>query len=716
MSWETALASFASKTPTDTTKITKPTDVAGTSSSWVASCKAFSQDPYTAVSGYDFWAQWSFTDDNKPADNRNVVVGVLGDWSQWGDGSNGSTMSPLGSFYRDPQHILSPLIWNPGANGTTSASSFIAASDVVVGVDSWISDWLPRMQAWADSIGGSDSDMQGSAAWELKRALMGCRGELVQLQTSMNKTKVFAELTGTNGNLTSAINKLWQLYQTWLGNTADESIGSFWTAKTLLGDMSQAQPTSRSLAWPAACMYEAFVEMMQGVTCSYQESNSSYTFAGTSPLPSDASFADTLSAKAKQKWLDNVTAVLSTPADAIMSQLTTQYGDLVPPTIRVKWVAPFEAPPSTTGPGTDGPGSTGPGGDGGGAGGGGGGTGGKDGPGGNGPKVDLGPGGIGGGGSGGGIGGGGKGGGLGGGGKGGGGPIGLGGGGIGGGGGLGGGGKGGGGIGGGPIGLGGGGIGGGLGGGGTGGGLFGGNAKVPAGSTVNPDGTVTIPGGTLLRDQYGNLVKVPKGGSIGKDGSILDPSGKQVSNEEQLLADEENSLSSPGGTGRIGPGESFTGEGEDFGGGGLGGLGSIGSTGSKSLSGLGKGLLGEGEAAPQPRLTVGGPAGPASGFGIGGRMAKGGAPLTPEEEMAAKESGALAGEEVAANSAEEAQMMGRSMSTTGGGGAPMMPPPGGAGAGAGGQGEKERQRTTWLSEDEEVWGTESSAVSGVIGR
>ncbi|MGW2545101.1 hypothetical protein ACWC5I_30550, partial [Kitasatospora sp. NPDC001574] len=39
----------------------------------------------------------------------------------------------------------------------------------------------------------------------------------------------------------------------------------------------------------------------------------------------------------------------------------------------------------------------------------------------------------------------------------------------------------------------------------------------------------------------------------------------------------------------------------------------------------------------------------------------------------------------------------------------------GGGAGAGGN-EKDRQRTTWLAEDEEVWGTESGAVEGVIGR
>ncbi|MGV9315432.1 AAWKG family protein [Streptomyces sp. NPDC003691] len=50
---------------------------------------------------------------------------------------------------------------------------------------------------------------------------------------------------------------------------------------------------------------------------------------------------------------------------------------------------------------------------------------------------------------------------------------------------------------------------------------------------------------------------------------------------------------------------------------------------------------------------------------------------------------------------------------------PMMPPPmggmGGMGGGQGGQSE-ERERATWVSEDEDVWGTDEGGVAGVIGR
>jgi hypothetical protein len=51
------------------------------------------------------------------------------------------------------------------------------------------------------------------------------------------------------------------------------------------------------------------------------------------------------------------------------------------------------------------------------------------------------------------------------------------------------------------------------------------------------------------------------------------------------------------------------------------------------------------------------------------------------------------------------------------GGVPFFPPMmGGMGGGAGGEKPQERERQTWLAEDEEVWGTDVDAGSGVIGR
>ncbi|MEV0133078.1 hypothetical protein AB0H83_32030 [Dactylosporangium sp. NPDC050688] len=53
-----------------------------------------------------------------------------------------------------------------------------------------------------------------------------------------------------------------------------------------------------------------------------------------------------------------------------------------------------------------------------------------------------------------------------------------------------------------------------------------------------------------------------------------------------------------------------------------------------------------------------------------------------------------------------------------GGGVPLYPPTAGMGGmgGQGGQGGQDRQRTTWLSEDEKVWGTDRPVAPAVLGR
>jgi hypothetical protein len=57
-----------------------------------------------------------------------------------------------------------------------------------------------------------------------------------------------------------------------------------------------------------------------------------------------------------------------------------------------------------------------------------------------------------------------------------------------------------------------------------------------------------------------------------------------------------------------------------------------------------------------------------------------------------------------------------SAGSAGTGGMPFMPPMGGMGGGGGGGQEKSRERKTWLTEDEDVWGTDPDCAPAVIGR
>ncbi len=71
--------------------------------------------------------------------------------------------------------------------------------------------------------------------------------------------------------------------------------------------------------------------------------------------------------------------------------------------------------------------------------------------------------------------------------------------------------------------------------------------------------------------------------------------------------------------------------------------------------------------------------------------------------------------------AAEQQMMNRVATSSNGssGQGQMMPPMmgggGGGGAGGGPQGQN-GSRKTWVTEDEDVWGTETATNSGVLGR
>ena len=114
------------------------------------------------------------------------------------------------------------------------------------------------------------------------------------------------------------------------------------------------------------------------------------------------------------------------------------------------------------------------------------------------------------------------------------------------------------------------------------------------------------------------------------------------------------------------------------------GLGSPGFAGRSAYTALAGGASGLGGVGPGGATGLGGGAGLAE-LSADGAVPGTGAPATD---------GSLAG---------------------GLGGFPFMPPMGGMGAGAGQQ-EKERERTTWLAEDEDVWGTDPDVAPAVVGR
>ncbi|MFD9594190.1 hypothetical protein ACFWA9_15710 [Kitasatospora sp. NPDC059973] len=689
----------------------------------------------------DVWWAWNYTF-NKV--NHHVVIGIPVNYTDWGN----DTDKPLSQFIHQHEGILGPLA-SGGGNGTVDPRSLRDAAQGLRDVGKWLETWYPRVRKWAELIDGPDSNWQGDAAGEFKMLLKRYALEIETIRLQLDTVKHPQDLEAAADQIPKTVTGLFTVHKGW------------WDS----GDL-----------WPSHAIYKALEEEMTGKKPEFDQNGqvTSIPSASLGDATQDAFYVK-LEQKAKQKWLDNVVKYLdkrqaaggADPTDALNTAYQKLVTDFGRGYVNATLDLPTQAPPGPgAGDGAGGDGKGGPGNPdlGGGAGGGGGGN----------SKLDLGAGGGGGGdGKGGGNnthlpppppvispgGGGGGGGGAGLGGDGAGTPIldkdhkpvlgadkk--------------------------PVML--------PPGGyigkdgqvydangqkvtgkdgkpvvvppgsdvppGTGGGIYGQNAKVPKGSKVRDDGTVIGPDDKEVLDRDGNPVVLPKGGSIAGDGTLLDSTGRPISDISQRYTDRQHAIdamvgsgsgSSGGGTGGGGGirppstgsdwnldlGSSFG----DYGSGGSstsasGGLGSyaglFGGAGGTGLSsgGLSSGGLSSGGGSMPRLVSSGGGLSPQAIENSGGLAPGGKTAAVAAAEAAAAEKAAT--QKAAAMAAEEqAAMRGRSVSTSGGG-MPMMPPMGGMGGGMGaGQGEKDRQRTTWLAEDEEVWGTETGAVDGVIGR
>ncbi|MFI8460545.1 hypothetical protein [Kitasatospora sp. NPDC085464] len=697
----------------------------------------------------DVWWAWNFT--RSSGSHSHILVGIPVNYTDWGN----DTDKPLSQFIHQHEGIFSPLA-SGGGNAAIDPRSLRAAAQGLRDVGTWLETWYPRVNKWVDLIDGPDSNWQGDAAGEFKMLLKRYALEIETIRLQLDTVNHPHDLEAAADQIPKTVTGLYTVHQQWWDS------GTLWPSHAIYQALEEAlrgvTPTvdasGNATAIPSNTLGDALhdsfyvlleqraKEIWRSNAAVYLDARKGGTGGGTDPT-------DALNTAYKQ--------------------LVTDFGRGY---VNISLDLPTQAPPGpgtgdgTGGDGKDGKGGDGKGGDGnidlgGGSGGGGGGSG---------SKFDL------GGGSGGGAGKGGDGKGgdskthlpppppvIG--------PGGGGGSGIGDGAGtpildkdhkpvLGADKK--------PVLL--------PPGGyigkdgqvydangqkvigkdgkpvvvppgsdvppGTGGGVYGQNAKVPRGSRVREDGTVIGPDDKEVLDRDGNPVVLPKGGSVAGDGTLLDSTGRPISDISQRYTDRQHAIdamvgsggsgsgSGGGGTGsgggirppssgddwKLDLGSSFgdygSGGGADSGSGGpgsyaglLGGVGGVGGSGGIPSGGSLPKLVGSGGGLSARAVENSG------GLAPGGRTAAAAAAESAAAEKAAmQKASALAAE-------EQAAMRGRSVSTSGGG-MPMMPPMGGGmGGGMGaGQGEKDRQRTTWLAEDEEVWGTETGAVNGVIGR
>ncbi|MEV4615648.1 hypothetical protein AB0K43_24105 [Kitasatospora sp. NPDC049258] len=677
--WEDVLTVFAGSTQTGAT--TKRSAVADYSRQyWIAShgnevYNASVVDSGAMNTKYDIWYSINYR-----SSNGGVYAQVIGCNLAWPQFESEST--ELGKFVRQGPNILNPLAWSPYQNDKMSVWSFDAAVEMLKSVENLLQLWVPKTREWAQSVNAPGADWQGSAAGEFRALLNMLATEMQMFEAELQNRKAKEELAKARVALGGAILKMVNTQQ------------QYWDSR---------------LAWPVNPLHDAVLASFEGAQAKVTEDeNGMPEFQITTPWgdPKGDDFWKHVEINAKDLWMKNVQDILDKGAVDALHLMDQGYTPVLPTLANVGAVA-LRPPPA---PEKDLSNNS---------------TGNPFGEGfsslsnnmndafkgmGDGLKdsfsslgnnfSSLGSG----------------------------------------------------------LGSGfqtmgnslsqlGGGVGGGL----TGGGLTGGGTsgpgstvydrngkpvfdangnpvvvppgghidpvthqvigadgkpvldkngnpitvpdgastdtpgrylQVPPGSHIGDNGHVIGPDGKDVLDRNGNPIVVDSGYTIGPDGTIRDDQGNPVSESTQLLADQRHAYDATRDS-------LFGGDSPNPFAGGGGGLG----------FGLGLG--------PSGSSAIGG----ANGLSTRS-LANGGDPSAAAKAAAER---AAAAEQEALAAAERQALTGSKVNTTGG--SPMMPPMGaGAGAGAGNPNEKDKQRTTWLAEEEEVWGTETTAVSGVIGR
>lgn len=222
--------------------------------------------------------------------------------------------------------------------------------------------------------------------------------------------------------------------------------------------------------------------------------------------------------------------------------------------------------------------------------------------------------------------------------------------------------------------------------------------KVPTGSTIGPGGVVLGPDKKPLLDQLGRQIVVPPGSRIGPDGNIIGPKGDKLAEKDRLARPEP-----------VKKDESQQSELDKY-------LKSLRGDGTPSMPTL----LGSHSpsvslsSSESPGLYKGssvsnsslGSIGSPGGLGSTGSTGELEAPAPPEKPVTTEGGPSLI-----------KNQQGNGNQQNGMGGVPFYPPTaGGMGGGAGGdQNKGERDRTTWLTEDAETWGTDPKLPPSVLG-
>ncbi|MEV4560474.1 hypothetical protein AB0K51_26245 [Kitasatospora sp. NPDC049285] len=279
-------------------------------------------DPFAATGTAGYGSGYAF------------VVGFNADWSMFD-----STSSAYNTFHNDPEKNLAPLISMPYKNRVTDLWTFDNAGEMLTGVGGFLDTWIPTFKTWAESLDqGKASDWSGNAAGTFRKFLSTLTLAMVNVKTDLTEpTNYVQELHSAREELGSAQLAMYNAYHAWM-----------------------------SERWAGAlnALHDSFLEAMAGASVKWEftyDSNSGVSKLTSAKVLSASgedvnsqAFFDKIEKAAKTKWMSTLVTLDTASKDAF-SKLDDKYTS-VAGALRRGIIPPnLEMPkPSTSGTGTGG--------------------------------------------------------------------------------------------------------------------------------------------------------------------------------------------------------------------------------------------------------------------------------------------------------------------------------------------------------------------------
>lgn len=247
-----------------------------------------------------------------------VIVWTNLTWSDF-TSSDSQHLTALDKFSGASLDILNQAN-PPSESDTTSVGSFNAAITMLTGLESWINQDMHKMiTGLADQIDASDSDFQGSAAGELKSYLLSVDRVLTDMWRDLQaQGDPVTRLTTARDDLQNGLHDLLAAYWNWRG---DKNTSMNAAEKTQYA----SKMSDPSLAYPVNCVANALFNALTGATLQPDGYNNYKVIANGVDVSSDGFWAS-VSDSAKNIWKQAVVDHLDAAVTTFMNKVAGPNG------------------------------------------------------------------------------------------------------------------------------------------------------------------------------------------------------------------------------------------------------------------------------------------------------------------------------------------------------------------------------------------------------